>query len=237
VWAGADTGRGRISCASSLFPRLLSRLCEAETAAGRPYSDRVMLRRLLLISMLCSLRALAQDVESGKDVFGPCAGCHGRYGEGGKGGEYPRLAGQPAAYLVEQLVAFQERKRKNLPMFPYTEPRELSQRDMKDVAAYLNQLELLTRAPDFKPSDGALERLKAMERVIVVPRVPGDTEHGQALYAKRCGSCHGRTGKGRRKATRGWSANTRATSSGSSTPSSRASALTRTTKWAAFSTS
>ena len=158
-----------------------------------------MLRSLLLTSLLCSLSALAQDVESGKDVYGPCAGCHGRYGEGGKGGEYPRLAGQPAAYLVEQLVAFQERKRKNLPMFPYTEPRELSQRDMKDVAAYLNQLELLTRAPDFKPTDGALERLKAMERVIVVPRVPGDTEHGRALYAKRCGSCHGRTGKGKKE--------------------------------------
>jgi cytochrome c553 len=153
----------------------------------------------MVLLVLWSCAAFAQDVESGKDVFGPCAGCHGRYGEGGKGGEYPRLAGQPTAYLVEQLVAFQDRKRKNLPMFPYTEPRELSQRDMKDVAAYLHQLQLLTRAPEFKPTDGALERLKAMERVIVVPRIAGDVEQGQVLYAKRCGSCHGHTGQGKKE--------------------------------------
>lgn len=158
-----------------------------------------MSEQMVLLAVFWSCAALAQDLESGKDVYGPCAGCHGRYGEGGKGGEYPRLAGQPAAYLVEQLVAFQDRKRKNMPMFPYTEPRELSPRDMKDVAAYLQQLQLLTRAPEFKPADGALERLKAMEKVIVVPRVAGDVEQGRALYAKRCGSCHGRTGGGKKE--------------------------------------
>jgi cytochrome c553 len=86
-----------------------------------------------------------------------------------------------------------------MPMFPYTEPRELSQRDMKDVAAYLSQLVLLSRAPVFKPTDGALERLKAMEKVIVVPRVVGDVEKGAALYEKRCGSCHGRRGQGKKE--------------------------------------
>ena len=88
-------------------------------------------------------------------------------------------------------------------MFPYTEPRELSKSDMKDVAAYLAQLELLTRAPVFKPTDDALDRLKAMEKVIVVPRVVGDVEKGSALYARKCGSCHGRTGRGKKDGSAG----------------------------------
>lgn len=153
----------------------------------------------LLTLTLWPRAGLAQDLESGKDVWGPCAGCHGRSGEGGKGGEYPRLAGQPEAFLLEQLVAFQKRTRKNLPMFPYTEPRELSPRDMKDVAAYLTQIQLPTRAPEFKPTDGALERLKAMEKVLVVPRVVGDVDKGKELYGKRCASCHGRSARGKKE--------------------------------------
>jgi len=100
------------------------------------------MKRLALTLLFLGAPSLAQDLQNGRDVYGPCAACHGASGEGGKGGEYPRLAGQPASYLIDQLKLFQGRKRKNLPMFPYTEPRELSQADMKDVAAYLTVIEL-----------------------------------------------------------------------------------------------
>ncbi len=151
----------------------------------------------LLACLLAAGAASAQDLANGKDVYGTCAACHGANGEGGKQGEYPRLAGQPPAFLIAQLQSFQKRTRNNLPMFPYTEPRELSEADMKDVAAYLAAIDLPTHAPQFKESATALERLVAMEKVLVVPRVEGDLESGKKLMRQRCGGCHGTTGRGK----------------------------------------
>ncbi|MBI5496705.1 MAG: c-type cytochrome [Deltaproteobacteria bacterium] len=142
--------------------------------------------------------ASAGQLENGKDVYGPCAACHGANGEGGKGGEYPRLAGQPPVYLVGQLKLYQERKRYNVAMFPYTEPRELSEADMQDVAAYLTQITLPAKTPVFKDTDSALDRLLAMERVLVVPRVAGDVENGKATFKRSCVSCHGPEGRGKK---------------------------------------
>jgi cytochrome c553 len=154
----------------------------------------------LLISgtvVLASFTARAQNAADGKDVYGPCAACHGANGEGGKGGEYPRLAGQPPSFVVDSLKQFQERRRHNLPMFPYTEPRELSARDMADVAEYLAGIELPSKPPEFKESDSALDRLLALEKVLVIPRVEGDVEKGKATYQAKCAKCHGETGLGR----------------------------------------
>ncbi|RKZ97040.1 MAG: hypothetical protein DRQ43_03535, partial [Gammaproteobacteria bacterium] len=40
------------------------------------------------------------DLALGEEINELCAGCHGEYGEGGKQGEYPRLAGLPASYIA-----------------------------------------------------------------------------------------------------------------------------------------
>jgi cytochrome c553 len=45
-----------------------------------------------------------------------CAACHGRRGEGTKNDYFPRLAGKPAGYLMNQLVAFRDRRRRYPPM-------------------------------------------------------------------------------------------------------------------------
>ena len=145
-------------------------------------------------AVLAPAAAQAQDLNNGREVYGPCAACHGANGEGGKGGEYPRLAGQTPAYILAQLKAFQDRKRLNLPMFPYTEPRELPPADMVDVATYVAGISLPARAPVFKETDGALDRLRAMEQVLVVPRVKGDLNRGERLYLRSCADCHGRYG-------------------------------------------
>jgi cytochrome c553 len=141
--------------------------------------------------------ALAEDFEKAREIYGPCAGCHGEFGAGGKKGEYPRISGQLTKYIEQQLKAFQKRVRVNIPMVPYTEERELSDADMKEVAAYLAQIELPTRQPVFKESDGALARLLAMEKVMIVPRAEGDVENGKLVYQKNCAVCHAKTGKGR----------------------------------------
>lgn len=156
-----------------------------------------MKRRLVPLLVSFVTVAHAQSVEDGKDVYGPCAACHGANGQGGKAGEYPRIAGQPASFIIESLKAFQSRKRYNLPMLPYTEPRELSERDMKDVAAYVESLQLPSKMPPLKADATALERLLAAERVLVVPRVSGDVEHGRALFLEQCVDCHGKDGRGR----------------------------------------
>jgi cytochrome c553 len=152
----------------------------------------------LLLSFL-ALPAAAQDIEMGKDINGTCAACHGQYGAGGKKGEYPRIAGQRAAYLEDQLNSFRSRKRMNIPMFPYTQERELSDEDIKDVSAFLAAIELPTKWPVFKDNDDALTRLTAMEKVMIVPRAEGNVDNGGAIYQKQCASCHGKTGKGRGK--------------------------------------
>jgi cytochrome c553 len=158
-----------------------------------------MRHALFLMLSLLALAAAAQDIDKGKEINGTCAACHGRYGEGGKKGEYPRIAGQRTAYLEDQLRSFRSRKRLNIPMFPYTQERELPNEDIKDVSAYLAGIELPTKWPEFKDSDDALTRLTATEKVMIVPRAEGDIENGKAIYQKQCTSCHGKTGLGRGK--------------------------------------
>jgi len=45
-----------------------------------------------------------------------CVTCHGRRGEGTKSGYFPRIAGKPAGYLYNQLVAFRDGTRRYAPM-------------------------------------------------------------------------------------------------------------------------
>lgn len=143
--------------------------------------------------------ATAADLDRGKELNGVCAACHGAFGQGGKRGEYPRIAGQPAQFLKETLRSFRARQRINLPMYPYTQERELPDEDIEDVAEYLASIQLPTRPPEFKESDDALTRLLAMEQVMIVPRAEGDIGKGKAIYDKECHTCHAKDGRGRRK--------------------------------------
>lgn len=45
-----------------------------------------------------------------------CGACHGAHGEGTDNDYFPRLAGKPAGYLYNQLLAFKEGRRKYPPM-------------------------------------------------------------------------------------------------------------------------
>lgn len=45
-----------------------------------------------------------------------CIGCHGAQGQGVENVYFPRLAGKPAGYLYNQLVAFRDGRRKYVPM-------------------------------------------------------------------------------------------------------------------------
>ncbi len=141
--------------------------------------------------------AVAVDLEKGKEINGTCAACHGDQGAGGKKGEYPRIAGQRVGYIESQLRNFRSRTRVNIPMFPYTQERELSDEDIKDISAYLAKIELDSKMPTYTGKEDALTKLLMAERVMIIPRAEGDLANGEAIYQKKCATCHGKTGKGR----------------------------------------
>ncbi len=150
----------------------------------------------LAAASLSPAASAAADLEQGKEIFGTCAACHGDYGQGGKHGEYPRLAGQRSRYLKDQLRAFRARSRINIPMYPYTQERELSDEDIENVSEYIASVELPTKVPDFKDSDDALTRLLAMEKVMIISRTEGNVDKGKTIYANECVDCHKHNGHG-----------------------------------------
>ena len=100
--------------------------------------ERRMTYFLALPVLLVGLRAAtAADLDIGKEINEVCATCHGEYGQGGKQGVYPRIAGLPAAYTERQLLNFRTRRRPNLPMVEHTDEMELPNDDIKAIAAYL----------------------------------------------------------------------------------------------------
>jgi len=85
------------------------------------------MRRALL---LCAALALAGGAVHAQDEAVPrfkqvdsmearvqgCVTCHGQEGQGTKSGYFPRIAGKPAGYLYNQLIAFRDGTRKYAPM-------------------------------------------------------------------------------------------------------------------------
>jgi len=142
------------------------------------------------------------DPETGEEINEVCAGCHGEFAQGGKGGKYPRLAGLPYEYLVEQIKRFQDRSRPNMPMVEHVEERQLPDRDVFDIARYLSELKLTTRLPpidESAPGFDSYQRLLDAKKIIQIPRSEGDIDAGEKLYKKECRSCHGRAAEGHQK--------------------------------------
>ena len=65
----------------------------------------------------------------------PCSSCHGADGQGN--GQFPRIAGQHADYLVKQLMVFQRTNERPEGSIMKTIAHGLSRENMEDVAAYL----------------------------------------------------------------------------------------------------
>jgi cytochrome c553 len=150
-----------------------------------------------LHALLTNATAFAVDLEKGKEINGTCAACHGEFGQGGKKGEYPRIAGQQTRHIEGQLRNFRARTRLNIPMFPYTQERELSDEDIKDIAAYLSGIQLSNKMPTYTGKEDALTMLQMADKAMIIPRSEGDLAHGKAVFQDQCSNCHGTTGRGR----------------------------------------
>ena len=79
--------------------------------------------------------------ETGAANVLPCFSCHGSQGNG-VGARFPSIAGEPAKFVVNRFLEFQERALKATPQ-PLTMTAvstTLNQAQIEDVAAYLSQL-------------------------------------------------------------------------------------------------
>lgn len=154
---------------------------------------------LLLVAMFAATLVHALDMDNGEEINELCAGCHGEYGQGDNNGEYPRLAGLPAAFIAKQLHLFRDRKRPNIAMIEYIDERQMPDPDIQDISHYLQSIVLRTRLPPADPDDpdfDAYARLLASKRLMQIPRAKGDAVAGHKLYRRECASCHGDEGWG-----------------------------------------
>jgi cytochrome c553 len=119
-----------------------------------------------------------------------CAGCHGDHGEGrttqsatlGEQGIFPRLAGQPAAYLYRQLYSFAHGWRTSAAMPPLADG--LTEADWTDVAVHLESL-----TAGYPPPPAASADVIDLGRSVATS---GRPEHAVAP----CWRCHGPNGIG-----------------------------------------
>ena len=118
---------------------------------------------------------LTPNLENGSKLFTTCALCHSPEGWGTKDGHTPQIAGQHSSVIIKQLTDIREGNRDNPTMLPFTSPQVMSQQDIADVAAYVEQLKM-TPANVTGPGD--------------------NLKLGEEIYAKECAKCHGKKGEG-----------------------------------------
>lgn len=108
-----------------------------------------------------------------------CTVCHGEQGHAAADGYHPRIAGKPAAYLYEQLLAFRDGRRRYALMAHLLEP--LSDDYLRALAEHFARLELPHPRPQPASADAAL---LARGRLLA--------EQGDASRKlPACSACHG----------------------------------------------
>jgi len=135
-------------------------------------------RLLALLAALVCLGAAAADEMTRRARA--CTVCHGEQGRAAADGYYPRIAGKPAAYLHEQLLAFRDGRRPYAPMAQLLEP--LSDEYLRDFAEHFAALDLPYPPP--QPPTAEAEVLDRGRRLATV----GDPARGLPA----CADCHGR---------------------------------------------
>jgi cytochrome c553 len=120
----------------------------------------------------------AQDAEAEKLATQTCASCHGPGGDS-VSPAFPKIAGQRAEYLENQLKAFRDRTRAD-PMaqaFMWGMTSQLSDSGIKNLAAYYAKQ---------KPAPGKAGDPKLIEKGRAIYEAGTGSENAQA-----CATCHG----------------------------------------------
>lgn len=108
-----------------------------------------------------------------------CVTCHGQAGQGTQDGYFPRIAGKPAGYLYNQLVAFRDGRRRYPPMNHLV--AYLPDAYLREMAEHFAQLR-----PPYAPMERGSADAAALARgQALVTR--GDAAKG----VPPCAACHG----------------------------------------------
>jgi cytochrome c553 len=108
-----------------------------------------------------------------------CVTCHGQSGQGTGNGYFPRIAGKPAGYLYNQLVAFRDGTRKYPPMNYLV--AYLPDPYLREIAEHFAK-----QRPAFGTKEAAIADAAAMARGKTLATV-GDS----AKQIPACVACHG----------------------------------------------
>ena len=127
---------------------------------------------LLLPFFASQVMGFEYDPDFGEEINEVCAGCHGEFGEGGKEGEYPRIAGMPAKFLTKQLELFRERARPNIAMVEFVDHRQMPDEDIFQISTYLERIKLKTRLP---PVDETAPDFDAYARLLESKKTHADS--------------------------------------------------------------
>ena len=130
-----------------------------------------------------ALAGAAQPAEHAPDTMAArmlaCVPCHGTAGQGAKDDYFPRLAGKPAGYLYNQLVAFRDGRRRYAPMNYLLE--YLPDSYLHEIAEYFSAEHTPYPAPE-PPT--ASKAVLARGKTLVTE---GDPTH----EIPACANCHG----------------------------------------------
>jgi cytochrome c553 len=89
-----------------------------------------------------SLPAPPAAIAAGRDMFAPCATCHGSDGRSTVVPQYPKIAGQSAPYVVNALKAYRDGRRLGTFASMMAAPtKSLSDTDIENLAAYIESLD------------------------------------------------------------------------------------------------
>ena len=146
---------------------LLFAVLSAHAQSGTPDTIRVELQ-------------FVPDLDNGRRVYEVCESCHLPDGWGNRDGVYPRLAGQHASVLMQQLLDIREGRRENPAMYPFVQERTIGgYQNLADVVAYISTLPMT-------PDNG----------IGHWGRATPEYAEGEQLYQEKCAVCHGETGLG-----------------------------------------
>lgn len=140
----------------------------------------------MCVSSVWTGMAYAQATDMAERVK-PCVSCHGENGRAGPDGYYPRLAGKPAGYLLNQMQNFSHGRRRYLMMRRMMEP--LSFDYQREMAQYFSELKVPYAVPSVAKALSSEQAARG--RALA-------TQGDVTLHLPACESCHGQglTGQG-----------------------------------------
>lgn len=102
------------------------------------------IRVVFACALACAAGAAQADVQAGRDKAKMCVVCHGEIGMSVLPNA-PNLAGQPEAYLAEQLKAYRSGKRVNEIMSVIAKP--LADAEIADLSAWFASIAIEAKPP------------------------------------------------------------------------------------------